>query len=200
MSSEEGPKTGDHCGRGLPGSPGCQGGRCVLECWSLHHQACRPIHKPSDCVTSCERAVLGWLGQLAPAPAEVLRPAVVAGHVRAVWLWLSASVLDAGQFGGDPVPCHHPGHPGIIWSARPAVLAVLFVHHADATIKRMAGWMDGPGTRGTGDGQFHTGLLLTAEIPVSFAINSADIVCGKSISQYKNYLQITHPFSAWCRE
>lgn len=49
----------------------------------------RSIHKPSDCVTSCERPVLvwavwlvWWLGRLAkPSLANSLRPAVVA-HVR----------------------------------------------------------------------------------------------------------------------
>lgn len=40
---------------------------CVLKCWSLHHQACGHIHKPSDCVTSCERPVLGLAGLASPS-------------------------------------------------------------------------------------------------------------------------------------
>lgn len=62
------------------------------------------------------------------------------------------------------------------------------------------------------DGQFLPGLLLTAETPVSFAINSSRYrlreVNRSMLQESCMYLahsgcrrpdQITHPFSAWCR-
>lgn len=86
---------------------------------------------------------------------------------------------------GNPIPGHLSQVTQVLSVCRVRLSCSSAIHDWQRLDGRTDRWMDGPGTGRTEDGQFHTRLLLTAEPPVSCAINSTDIVGGKSISQYK---------------